>query len=136
LNNITNDSKDILHQQRIFLYESCITFARFLRTTQAGKDDPFLSGFIRMINEEESICQQQQNQNHFNKQLAIELRVLLNDYKQLFPETHLDGENEQLSKIYELITSVNEIPMMKEQINAIRKYQHLLLTSNQNDIDI
>ncbi len=104
-------------------------------TTQARQDDPFISGFIRMIDEEVSISQQQK-QSYYNKQLAIELEILIKDYEQLFLETHLVGENEILSKIYELIILVNEIPMIKEQINAIRKYQDFLLTSNEHDIDI
>jgi hypothetical protein len=104
-------------------------------TTQARQDDPFLSGFIRMIDEEESICQRQ-NPSNFNKQLTIELKILIKDYEQLSREIHLGGENEILSKIYELIILVNEIPMIKEQINAIRKYQDFLLTSNEHDVDI
>jgi len=119
----------------MFLYETCIKFAYFLLTTQARQDDPFISGFIRMIDEEVSISQQQK-QSYYNKQLAIELRILIKDYEQLFLETHLVGENEILSKIYELIILVNEIPMIKEQINAIRKYQDFLLTSNEHDVDI
>jgi hypothetical protein len=119
----------------MFLYETCIKFAHFLLTIQAKQDDPFLSGFVRMIKEEESICQQQ-NQSNFNEQLTIELRVLTKNYNQLFREIHIGAGNETLSKIYELIILVNEIPMIKEQINAIKKYQDFLLTSNERVVDI
>jgi hypothetical protein len=88
-----------------------------------------------MIKEEESICQQQ-NQSNFNEQLTIELRVLTKNYNQLFREIHIGAGNETLSKIYELIILVNEIPMIKEQINAIKKYQDFLLTSNERVVDI
>jgi len=105
--------------------------------TSAKKDDPFLSGFNRMINEEESICQQQQqNQCTFNKQLIIELQELVKNYEQLFHKTQLNTDKEILSKIYELIISINNIPMIKEQIDAIKIYQYFLLTSNERDIDI
>lgn len=117
------------------IYETCIKFARFLINTQAREDDLFLSGLKRMISEEESICQQQ-GQCPLNQQLVIELRALTKTYDQLFDETHLGAENEILSNIYELIKLMNNIPMIKEQTNAITIYQHFLLTSNEYIVDV
>jgi ribosomal protein S20 len=117
----------------MFLCETCVQFARFLLTTNARKDDPFLSGLNRMLNEEKSIYQKQ-NESIFNKQLATQLRTLIKDYKQLFDQIHCDSGKKILPDIYKLIRAVNEVPMIKEQIDAIREYQQFLLTSNEHDI--
>lgn len=85
----------------------------------------------RILNEEEFICQKY-NESIFNKQLTSQLRILINDYKQLFHQIHFDSI---LSNIYESIRLINEIPMIKEQINAIREYQQYLLTSNERNIE-
>jgi histone H3/H4 len=40
-------------------------------------------------------------------------------------------EDLTLSNIYELIKSVNAIPMVRIQVDAIKKYQQLLVENNQ-----
>jgi ribosomal protein S20 len=87
-----------------------------------------------MLNEEKSIYQKQ-NESIFNKQLATQLRTLIKDYKQLFDQIHCDSGKKILPDIYESIRAVNEVPMMKEQIDAIREYQQFLLTSNEHNIE-
>jgi ribosomal protein S20 len=103
--------------------------------TQARQDDPFLLSFLRMIKEEESICERQ-NQSNFNQQLRVELKTIIKDYVGFLRATDSDQTIATLSKIYDLIMQVNEIPMIKEQINAVKKYQHRFLTSNEHHVDI
>ena len=117
------------------LGETCANFARFLITAQARHDDPFSSGLVRMINEEESVAKSQ-SQSIFNQQLANELRVLLKEYQQLFDKTQSGNENKTLTNIYELIILVNDVPMVKEQMDAIKKYCQLLLEANEHDTDV
>jgi hypothetical protein len=130
----TNESIDILDKQRNFLYETCTKFARFLIRTQTRQDNPFLLGLVRMIQEEQFICQRH-NQKTFNQQLAHELKVFKNEYERLLNETYSGKETEMLSNIYELIMLVNKIPMVKKQIDAIKTYQELFLTSNERNIN-
>jgi len=100
--------------------------------TQARQDDPFLSDLIRMINDEKKICAAK-NPSNFNQQLVNELEKLEKEYKQIFDMEHSDGNNKELSIIYELIRAVNEIPMVNEQMNTIKKYQQFLLTASEQN---
>ncbi len=84
-----------------------------------------------MINEENFICQIQ-NPNGFNQDLLIQLEKLKKNYQKKANATELDRQNLILSSIYDLIQSTNEIPMVKVQVNAIRKYHQHLLESNQH----
>jgi hypothetical protein len=98
--------------------------------TQAGQDDPFLSDLTRMIKDEKKICEAK-NPSNFNRQLVNELEKLEKEYKKFFDMEHSHGNNKELSNIYELIEAVNEIPMVNEQMNTIKKYQQFLLTSSE-----
>ncbi|CAF4272672.1 unnamed protein product [Rotaria sp. Silwood2] len=128
LNAQTNESIEILNEQRKVLYETCTKLVRFLiTTTQTKQDDPFLLGLIRMIKEEQYICQNY-DQNNFNSQLVDKLIILKREYEQQFNQAYSNDENQMLSNVYELIISVNQIPMVKEQLDAIKNYQEFFLT--------
>jgi hypothetical protein len=86
--------------------------------------------------EEENTIGIKQNQSTFNEQLAVELKTLSKEYQHQFNKMQSDGKNEALSNIYDLIISINDIPMLKEQVDAITKYQELLLKSKEHDIDV
>lgn len=86
-----------------------------------------------MVEEETNICEQYRETNH-NRDLVNLLNASLEEYGKLFEQTHLNKDDELLSTMYELIQSLNEIPMINEQMYAIRKYQQLALKSNERDI--
>jgi 3-dehydroquinate dehydratase len=122
----------MLNQQRTFLCETSARFARFLMTTQSRQDDPFLSGLIRMVEEEKTIVQRD-NQSNFNQQLVGELEKVKKEYQIFFNATHWENDNEALSDLYDLMRSVNEISMIKEQMNAVKEYQQRRLASSEQN---
>ena len=100
-------------------------------TTQPRQDDPFLSGLIRMIQEERTICGKRQHQNNFNQVLIAELEKVKTEYEYFFQKAYSDNTNGELCSIYELIKSLDDIRMIKEQTDAVKKYQQLLLSSDE-----
>jgi hypothetical protein len=106
-----------------------------VKTSESQQSDPFLDGIERMINEENFICQIQ-NPNDFNQDLVIQLEKLKKNYQKKANATELDKQTPILSSIYDLIKSTNEIPMVKVQVNAIRKYHQHLLESNQRIVRV
>ncbi len=60
--------------------------------------------------------------------------LIENKYERLFNEIYSDKVYETLSNIYESILLVNEISMVKKQVEAINIYQRLFLTSNEQNV--
>jgi hypothetical protein len=85
-----------------------------------------------MIKEEQFICHKH-NPSIFNQKLTDKLKVLKSECEQLFSEILPGKENDILSNIYKLIMLVNEIPMVKKQIDAIKTYQQSFISSNEQD---
>ena len=135
LDDQTVESTETLTEHRQLLYETSTKFAHFLMTTHAKQNDPFSSGLDRIIDEEEFICQKH-DQSILNRQLVDALKVLKNEYVQVFEKSSYDVVNQTLSTIYKLIASVNEIPMIKKQTDAIKAYQQHIVTSNERNIAI
>ncbi|CAF1267357.1 unnamed protein product [Adineta steineri] len=131
VNDRINESLVDLNQQRTTLCKVSAELACFLTASQLNQEDPFLSGLIRMITEENMICQKE-NQNHINQKLMIELEKFKNEY-QNFNAKYSKKKNKPLSDIYELIKSVNEISMVKKQLHAIRKHHKSLLTATEQN---
>ncbi|CAF1333807.1 unnamed protein product [Adineta steineri] len=131
VNDRINESLVDLNQQRTVLCKISAELACFLTASQLNQEDPFLSGLIRMITEENMICQKE-NQNHINQKLIIELEKFKNEY-QNFNAKYCKKKNKPLSDIYELIKSVNEISMVKKQLHAIRKYHKSVLTADEQN---
>ena len=88
-----------------------------------------------MSEEENNICEKHRDASH-NQKLVQLLDVFLGKYKELLEQTHLNKDDQLLPTIYELIQIVNEIPVIKVQIHAIREYQKRLLTSVECDLDV
>ncbi|CAF1502792.1 unnamed protein product [Rotaria magnacalcarata] len=127
-------SIDTLNEQQQFLFEASIKLVRFLRINPRKQTDPFFSGLARMIDEEQYICRSYDLVN-FNQQLIRKLKQLQREYEQQFNRTVQNEENQILPHVYKLITSVNEILMIKTQIDAIKKYQEGILKSHENKIE-
>ncbi|UJR32246.1 hypothetical protein I4U23_019712 [Adineta vaga] len=120
--NITYETIDDLKQQAMLLCQAATKFAHFLKETQVEQgDDPFLSGFVRMI-QEENIIYHRKNQTCLNQQLAEELDKLKTQYEQFY-NTKSNETNKSLSDIYSVLELVQNNSMIKEQWNAIKQYQ-------------
>ena len=121
-----------LQKQLKELIKISAIFGHFLMTTKAKEQDSFLLGFTRMIQEEE-IIYQKYPQSTENRQLMEELEKLRNEYQLLLQETNSNGD---ISTVYEQLESLNEIQMVKVQIDAIKMYREHFVRSNERDPDI
>jgi len=65
--------------------------------------------------------------------LMEELEKLRNEYQLLLQETNSNGD---ISTVYEQLESLNEIQMVKVQIDAIKMYREHFVRSNERDPDI
>ena len=88
-----------------------------------------------MIKEEQWICQKQK-QSVFNHRLSDELEKVKNEYELSFNKAHPSEKDDLLSNIYKLISSVSQLPMVKQQMNAIKIYQEHFIKLNERDTDI
>ncbi|CAF3412094.1 unnamed protein product [Rotaria socialis] len=87
-----------------------------------------------MIDEEQYICRSYDLVN-FNQQLIRKLKQLQREYEQQFNRTVQNEENQIRPHVYQLVTSVNEIPMIRTQIDAIKKYQEGIFKSHENKVE-
>lgn len=101
---------------------------------RARQNNPLLSGLNRMIKEEDFISQRQTN-SIFNQHLIEKLKAFKELYEQQLHNTYSDKEPEILSYIYKLIISLNSIPMVKIQLDAIKTYRQYFLSSNEQVTD-
>ena len=88
-----------------------------------------------MIKEEQFICRRY-SQTPCNKQLADNLKVMKNEYESS-KKAYSCSKNEPLPDIYKSsILSVDEIPMVKKQIDAVKTYQEHCLNVNEQNVNM
>ena len=90
------------------------------------KDDPFLNEWLEMISEEEYICKNEKS-NDYNSKLTKRLLELCNQYKEEMNQLKSSDENINLTAIYELIKSIGEYSIVKEQVMAVKKTRQIML---------
>jgi hypothetical protein len=83
-----------------------------------------------MIKQEEKILTQFQP-NSFNLQLIKDLEELKQIYKQQINEIIFNEDQNNLDFIYKWINKINEIPMIKEQVLAMKKGQLIRIKQHQ-----
>jgi GTP-binding protein EngB required for normal cell division len=112
---------DELHKMLQPLIDAAVEFAYFLvHATQSAKDDPFLTGFNRMIQEEDGIAKQVQP-NEFNLQLVQQLENISRGYKERMDKIRRRTWDGNLSKIQDQIKTINEHSIVSEQIAAMKQ---------------
>jgi hypothetical protein len=84
------------------------------------KDDPFSFGLIKMITEEKYITENFKP-NYFNLQLVKDLEQLQNKYQQQKSDIGNNQFNTNLSNIYTLINTIQEYPMIRQQLDAAKE---------------
>ncbi len=94
------------------------------------KHVPFLTGADRMISEEQFICERQPSSDA-NKTLINGLKQFKTKYEEHLNTVKSDREKLTLSNTYDLIKSINKIPMVKIQLDAISQYHQRLVENNQ-----
>ena len=89
---------------------------------------------MRMLDEETNICEKYPENSH-NQELVDLLNASLEEYGKLSDQTELNTDDQLLPRMYELIEVVSRIPMINEQVHAIRKHQQWILKSHERDVD-
>ncbi len=126
---ISNKS-ELTDQKKILCHGSAACAYFLMNIVRCTKEDPFLIGLTRMIKEEEKILTQSQR-NHFNLQLMNDLDELKQIYKQQINEIIFNEDQNNLDFIYKWINKINEIPMIKEQVLAMKKGQLIRIKQHQ-----
>jgi GTP-binding protein EngB required for normal cell division len=127
-NHQSNEMNDMLDQ----LCFASAEFAYFLiNVVHSTKEDVFLVGLMRIIEEEKQICAEVQEKNHLNFQLVKELEKLKQQYEAQIKsnQKHLD-----LQAIYKWIQTVHECPMVRKQMVAIKGKQEIRMQHHQSEI--
>jgi hypothetical protein len=120
-------NKSQINDQKKILCDGSAACAYFLMNiVRCTKEDPFLIGLTRMIKEEEKILTQFQR-NPFNLQLMNDFEELKQIYKQQINKIIFNEDQNNLDFIYKWINKINQIPMTKEQVLAIKKGQLILI---------
>jgi hypothetical protein len=113
----TDYSADDANDYQYGIVKACANFDYFLKNNdQANKDEPFLSGINRMVNEEKSICEREQS-HHRNKKLHRRLEKLKEQYNKDLQAINSTDECLYLTSICSRIEGIKQMPMIYEQLN-------------------
>ncbi|CAF1213769.1 unnamed protein product [Rotaria sordida] len=93
--------------------------------THSSKNDLFLPGFLRMIDEENKLCQSQKP-NHLNSQLIKELTRLKNQYENRIEEFKSNQQLIDLLIINEHITTIRKYPLIQVQLDIMKQTQKMM----------
>ncbi|CAF3673147.1 unnamed protein product [Rotaria sp. Silwood1] len=122
INNQLNEIKNMINQL-------CFAGAEFdyflVHIARISKNDLFLSGLIRMIDEENKLCQNQKS-NHLNLQLIKELIQLKYQYENRIEELKFNQQLIDLSFIDKQITIVRAYPLIEIQLDTMKQTQKLM----------
>jgi ADP-ribosyl-[dinitrogen reductase] hydrolase len=118
--NQTNHQIDQMYHSLKLLFRASVYFTHFLsRVADRRSDNPFLSHINRMIDEERYICENISS-NGMNLELHNKLVKFKQDYQRqmnIIQEKHMQIDN----VIDDWIEHVKQIPMIKIQMDAVRK---------------
>lgn len=96
------------------------------------KTDPFLHGMNRMINQEDFIYQTDKSRD-LNIALVERLKRVKSIYEEKVNTRASNEYTQSLKTIYHLLKLVNEIPLVKVQLEAIISYHAIVLKSSEID---
>lgn len=114
--NGSNQRQDNLINQLLLLCHVNIEFSYFLLyVAQYSHGDPFLDGFLRMINEENIICENR-NQDYMNLQLVDGLKKLASNYKQRMELAKSKSKQNSLQNIQNWIKYMHECKWISEYV--------------------
>ncbi|CAF4123323.1 unnamed protein product, partial [Rotaria magnacalcarata] len=113
-NSPSSKMQDDTIDQLTLLCHVSVEFSYFLlHIAHYSQSDPFLTGFIRMINEENIICENR-NRNYANLQLVEGLKTLANNYKQRIETTKSSPKQNILPIISQWIKYMHDYPLISE----------------------
>jgi hypothetical protein len=123
----TNASYENLIKMVHDLCQTSAEFAHFLvEITDSSRNDLFLSGIERMIEEEDDICK---SKTPCQRNLALlnHLKQLKNDYEQVRKTLSAEKENFHLPNIYNKIQQTSEYPTIKSQMAAVKEWHKYMI---------
>ncbi|CAF4704819.1 unnamed protein product, partial [Rotaria sp. Silwood2] len=136
INYRADDSIDQMNKYIDVLFEGCAQLAQFLmKTSQVEPNDPFLFGIGRIINEENFICKKVTS-GDLNQKLVGRLYQIKHQYQHYLNAIQSNETFKNLSKIYQLIQQIADVPMVKVQLDVIQIYHQTLLKANEKDVSI
>ncbi|CAF4850682.1 unnamed protein product [Rotaria sp. Silwood2] len=116
MNNSSSQIQNDMIDQLTLICHVNVEFAYFLlHIAHYSQSDPFLNGFLRMIYEENIICENR-NRNYMNLQLVEGLKKLASNYKQRVEVIKSKSEQNILSDIHQWIKYMHEYPLISEYI--------------------
>ena len=119
--------QDKMMKDYSLLCRASAQFSHFLISiARSRNDDPFLVGIVQMIAEENDFCQAYKS-NNLNLELVRKLNELMDVYQRHLDRMELNQKHGNLYNIYQLIQTVNEVPMVKVQMDALKKSQKILM---------
>ncbi|CAM4829272.1 unnamed protein product [Rotaria magnacalcarata] len=125
--NSSKTDRDSVNHLLVRLCRACAQFSHFLRhSTDLSSHDPFFVGLIQLITEETHLCNNYKP-NDLNTKLVADLRMQQKEYDKHSDEMERKGTQKSLADIYDLINTVREYPMMREQLVAINEGQRKLM---------
>ncbi|CAF3996229.1 unnamed protein product [Rotaria sp. Silwood1] len=131
-----DDSIDQMNKYIDVLCEGCAQLAQvFMKTSQVERNDPFLFGIERIINEKNFICKKV-TPGDLNQQLVGRLNQIKHQYQHYLNAIQSNETFKNLSKIYQLIQQIADVPMVKVQLDVIQIYHQTLLKANEKDVSI
>ena len=122
----TDDSLDLL-------CEGSVMFADVLvRMQHSLQGDPFDTGLMRMIIQENDLCDRGTS-NNLNSQLVTELTRLQAKYENISNRRKSKQEQIPLADIYGWMERIRQLPAIETQMNAIAQGREILMKNHENE---
>ena len=132
MNGSLSQKQDNRIDQLLLLCHVSAEFGHFLmHMTHSSQQDPFLAGLKRLIEEENTICKNQ-NRHLMNLQLVECLKKLASNYEQNTQNIESNSKRSTLSDINEWIKYMRKYPLISEYVignyQAITSYGNIQIT--------
>ena len=129
-NYVPNRIDDVIRQ----LQQAGNEFTQFfMHTMDSAIDDPFLMGLIQM-NIEENDLGQNQATNTLNSELAENLSKLQHRYEETMATMNSNPRQTNLKVVYDWIQKIRTFPEVREQMDAIKQSQQIIMREYQYEI--
>ncbi|CAF0974404.1 unnamed protein product [Adineta steineri] len=131
LNRPSKNKISEMKEQLLILRNASVQFAYFLKNiAYCTKENVILVNLIRIIEQETYICRHSQT-NYLNVQLIKELTQWKQKYEEYFNEIIMKNMHNDLGIIYESIERVENILIIKEQLDAIKMGQEIMMKQHE-----
>ena len=113
--------------QRMLCYNSAELSLFLTHSIGFEKNDPFLTGFVQMINEEKYILENQRP-NTLNSTLVDDICKLQTEYKRHLHELQRKQKPKEPFEMYNILNTIRECPMVHKQMIVVKEAQQTMMT--------